>query len=514
MLKKNRRWWLKTIGITTLISALKPAIFGRYSVAQSTFSTEDKGNVYYVALTGKDSNPGTIDNPWATIDKATKILKPGDTVYLRGGIYTISKQIRPENSGVKDQWITYRGYPGEKVIISAQQVPVGPPVGSPPFPHDQGAFQIEEKSYIRIINLEIIDSHNSGFTVRKSHHIELYNNATTNTFAPGIGVWHSHHCKVIGNTVVKANNNEMRLHGSSLKNKRKPGPHEAISMGTTEDFEVAYNHIYFCHKEGIDCKGVCKRGIIHHNYVHNCDRQGIYLDSWKDVLEDITIYENIIHDCHLGLVISTEGGPQVDQVYIHHNLIYNNLGPGIYLSRSFNLNDGLRTNITIANNTIYHNGYGTGACQSPFWLTGGLYIHTTKVENLTIINNIFSENKYFQIGYSSDFDLNDFAIKNISIDYNLIHDLETVTYPVYLEEWAKDYVYAIKGNNFIEENPLFISTKARNLYLKNLSPAINAGKPEKMNTNAQQRGDDLGAFPASEKQTFWWLRNFPPQFDL
>ncbi|MDJ0661126.1 MAG: hypothetical protein QNJ42_16800 [Crocosphaera sp.] len=110
--------------------------------------------------------------------------------------------------------------------------------------------------------------------------------------------------------------------------------------------------------------------------------------------------------------------------------------------------------------------------------------------------------------------IKNFAIKNISIDHNLIHDLETVTYPVHLEEWAKDYVYATKGNNSLEENPVFIDSKARNLYLQKSSPAINAGKLDKVNPNAQQTGNDLGAFSAGEKQSFWWLRNFPPQFNF
>jgi uncharacterized protein YjdB len=44
-------------------------------------------NTYYVAPTGKDSNPGTISAPWATWKKGFESAQPGDIVYIRGGIY-------------------------------------------------------------------------------------------------------------------------------------------------------------------------------------------------------------------------------------------------------------------------------------------------------------------------------------------------------------------------------------------------------------------------------------------
>jgi hypothetical protein len=38
---------------------------------------------YYVAPSGNDSNPGTMDRPWQTIQKAADTLIAGDTVYIR-----------------------------------------------------------------------------------------------------------------------------------------------------------------------------------------------------------------------------------------------------------------------------------------------------------------------------------------------------------------------------------------------------------------------------------------------
>jgi hypothetical protein len=236
---------------------------------------------FYVDLNGNDSNPGTLNKPWATINHAAEVVKAGESVYIRGGTYRVNQQIRAKNSGTKIAWIVYSAYPGEQVIIDARDIQVGPPVGTPPFPHDQGAFQVEKVSYIRIKNLELNNSHSAGFTVRDSHHIELYNNTTKSTYSSGIAVWCDRksgriceHNRVLGNTIVDANTFEMLMPGFS-----KPGetPHEALSVGDIQYFEIAYNHLYKCVKEGIDVKGSSRHGTVHHNYVHNLERQGIYI---------------------------------------------------------------------------------------------------------------------------------------------------------------------------------------------------------------------------------------------
>jgi hypothetical protein len=45
---------------------------------------------YYVAPDGNDSNDGSIDHPFKTIGKAVGLVVAGDTIYVRGGVYTYS----------------------------------------------------------------------------------------------------------------------------------------------------------------------------------------------------------------------------------------------------------------------------------------------------------------------------------------------------------------------------------------------------------------------------------------
>jgi uncharacterized protein (TIGR03437 family) len=71
---------------------------------------------YYVARTGFDSNPGTLDQPFRTIQKAASVMVPGDTAYVRAGTYR--ETVTPARSGSQMAPITFRPYNGESVTVS------------------------------------------------------------------------------------------------------------------------------------------------------------------------------------------------------------------------------------------------------------------------------------------------------------------------------------------------------------------------------------------------------------
>ena len=81
----------------------------------------------YVSPGGSDSNPGTIDKPFATLGRArdaVREFKKGVpkpvTVLLRGGTYYMSGSVvfRSKDSGTDLQPITYAAYPGEKPVFN------------------------------------------------------------------------------------------------------------------------------------------------------------------------------------------------------------------------------------------------------------------------------------------------------------------------------------------------------------------------------------------------------------
>lgn len=65
---------------------------------------------------GDDANhDGSEPRPWRTINHALSQLGPGDTLYLRGGIY--HEQVYCAVAGTAEQPITIRSYPDERAII-------------------------------------------------------------------------------------------------------------------------------------------------------------------------------------------------------------------------------------------------------------------------------------------------------------------------------------------------------------------------------------------------------------
>jgi hypothetical protein len=73
----------------------------------------------YVATDGDDANPGTIDQPFKTITKAISEVTPGDTIYVRGGIYALTSTITisAAKSGTESRLITLTAFHDEIPIL-------------------------------------------------------------------------------------------------------------------------------------------------------------------------------------------------------------------------------------------------------------------------------------------------------------------------------------------------------------------------------------------------------------
>jgi len=74
------------------------------------------GATYYVAPDGSDANPGTRKAPFATISQAAQVLQPGDTCFVRAGIYR--ETVRPAQSGRRGAPIRFVAYRDEPVMVT------------------------------------------------------------------------------------------------------------------------------------------------------------------------------------------------------------------------------------------------------------------------------------------------------------------------------------------------------------------------------------------------------------
>lgn len=79
---------------------------------------------YYVSPSGSDTaGNGSLTTPWQTISKGQSMLAPGDTLYVRGGVYTESVTITVQ--GTENARITIAAYPGETPILDGGEPVTG-----------------------------------------------------------------------------------------------------------------------------------------------------------------------------------------------------------------------------------------------------------------------------------------------------------------------------------------------------------------------------------------------------
>jgi hypothetical protein len=89
---------------------------------------------YFVAPDGRDENPGTLAAPFASINSAQSLVRPGDTVFLRGGKYKVrpaelSRRVRNyvrifdlDKSGTREAPIRYWAYNDERPVFDFSDV--------------------------------------------------------------------------------------------------------------------------------------------------------------------------------------------------------------------------------------------------------------------------------------------------------------------------------------------------------------------------------------------------------
>jgi hypothetical protein len=86
------------------------------------FSDAHAGRIFYVAITGDNTQPGTEQQPWRTLNHAIKCSGSGDTVYVRAGAYFEGGEIwfRPGHGGAAGAWKTFKAFPGEDVVLETR----------------------------------------------------------------------------------------------------------------------------------------------------------------------------------------------------------------------------------------------------------------------------------------------------------------------------------------------------------------------------------------------------------
>lgn len=113
----------------------------------------------YVATNGNDGNSGrSASSPLRTLARAATMVRPGDVVYVRGGVYPIN--ISFKTSGTASQPIVWASYPGETAILDGSDQARG---------SSQHRVWVDGVSYNHFVNLEVRNGPQQGIFVRNAN---------------------------------------------------------------------------------------------------------------------------------------------------------------------------------------------------------------------------------------------------------------------------------------------------------------------------------------------------------
>lgn len=420
---------LRSVAIAVL-GACVIVLAVRSAIGRAVRDLAAAGTTYYVAPTGNDADPGTIDRPWRTLAKAATSLAAGDTVLVRGGTYREAVTLRA--SGTTGAPITLAAYPGEIATLDGTGLVVVA---------DGGVLHIDGASNVTVRGLRVVNSSGAGIYVTNASAVTVDGTVTYNTFSSGIGVWWSRDATITGNDVGLACNG---------------GPQECITVAGTDGFLVATNRVHdggpsTNGAEGIDAKEGSANGKICRNHVDHTQALGIYVDAWDKYTHDIEVFGNVVHDtlANNGLVLASEAGGLLERIKVYNNVAYNNRYSGIVISRNGLAATHPMRAITIVNNTFVNNG---GADWG-----GGISVDNPTIESVVIRNNICSQNSVFQIEVEPDV-----PTGGLAIDHNLI-------------DGFRGYQSETYGSASVAGDAQFVDLATADFHLRASSPAIDRG---------------------------------------
>ena len=418
---------------------------------------------YYVSTKGSDSNPGTLNEPFKTIQKAADIAIAGDRVYVREGTYTGT--IRFKHSGSKEKgYIIFKNYKDEKPVITRKDTN-----------YKTDTVRGDGVSYIKFEGFTLYKPIAQGIVFRDGgDHIEISDNEVyeQNAQVPdGQRIGHAitvttTRDKPMTHIVIKGNN----VHNNHTGNTDKGGNYdEALTiLGNVQFFQVVDNKVYDNDFIGIDIIGhqkgnfstfgMNKNGLVARNILHGNGKQKEYASSlYVDGALNLIVENNIIYDNHgYGLAVSQESeGSTTEHVIVRNNLILNSYEDGILFGAT--------------NGKVLHSVFVQNSVQNA---TKERLLMFGKGDNNTLLNNYFgstNNNENFL-----------FDINSLSYTWQTDNNAYYTTSGFYARirnNSYRDFGSYQRGSGFDEKgfqtpDPKF---KDKQLHLKKDSPLVDSG---------------------------------------
>ena len=454
--------------------------------ADDEASDEMVSGTFFVAVTGDDSNPGTVAEPWRTIQYAADTVGPGSTVYVRGGVYeeVVTINISGSEAG---GWVTFQSYAGETAVLDASNRTI---------PNaDSALFLIESQNYIIIDGFELRNYTTSNanrvpmgiFVTGDAHHIQLRNNHIHHIENNSGSDGNAHGIAVYG-TDAPAAIHDLLIQGNDLHDLKLGNSEAMVLNGNVTDFTITQNQVHDNDNIGIDLIGFegtapdpaydqARDGVVSQNEVYNIDTisnpayfgersaAAIYVDGGTRIV----IERNRVYQSNFGIELASEhNGRATSHITVRNNLIYHNQIAGLAMG-GYDNQRGSTENCVIVNNTFFHNDSQQDG-------NGELYIQFDTAVNI-IKNNIFAANEQ-SLFISNAYTQNSGNV----VDYNLYfapageNGSEWQWKDVYYQGFEAYRTATGNDTHALFADPSFESTAVPDLHLQPSSPAIDNGE--------------------------------------
>jgi hypothetical protein len=340
---------------------------------------------WFVAPYGADSASGSLNAPVATLNKASTLAQPGDTIYLRGngGPFYWTTWQNVACVGTQQQPITIMPYNNETVTIDGSNS-----LGTGNIQNDQyQPLVVLGGQHITFKNVYMRNSIGRGLNMNGSY-LTADNITIHDNYAEGItadAYTYPHDLMIKNCTIYRTclshepgNPNYITGWGS------------AININQVTNLTIQGCRVYHNYGEGIGPFN-CTNVLIQDNIAYDNNSVNLYVNNDTNTIvrrnfvyndSDGPQYNEGHQNGALGIVLANENGQAtgINNVQVLNNVVVNTANAFMY--GDWHGGGGMR-NCLIMNNTFY--GGTVGAVLAIFDANGGHY-------NTRFANNIFHQN--------------------------------------------------------------------------------------------------------------------------
>ena len=418
------------------------------------------GAEFFVDSLANRGGTGSRSAAFTSIQEGLNVLKPGDTLYVRGdtvgsGRIYLETPMFPV-SGVKGSPITVRSFPGEKVVVSTAEMIILDRdflvIQGFIFDHQKAEIDAIRWSgnNINLSECEVRNGSRDGIDVSGQAKNVTISNCVIHDFVWADPLRHDAHCIVANPGVIG-----VRITGNTIYNCSGDGIHLFANNSTpvslyVTDAVIQNNTVYSTlgagSENGFDFKGgvnvTVKQNDIY-GFTHN---KAVVVQKGA---RNLRMEENMIHDSARGVEFRWEGGNSQHNIIVTRNVFFNITGQ--YALKFDGVFDA-----TVVNNT-FHNSVG----------------NSIRVEQKGITRGIIKNNLIHLSGAPQ-------IMGRLAADYS--HN-----------GWFRSSGGSLSSlQDTVGTDPLFWNVPAKDFRLISTSPAIDRGTP--VGILYHGLAPDLGAF--------------------